>query len=43
MSKVDRSENLEALLERVLQNDAELKDLGQSLGVKSEADSAKEP
>jgi type VI secretion system protein ImpB len=43
MSKVDRSENLEALLERVLQNDAELKNLGQSLGVKSEADSAKEP
>jgi type VI secretion system protein ImpB len=41
LSKVDRSDNLEALLERVLQNDAELKDFGHALGVKPEADSEK--
>ena len=34
MSKVDRSENLEALLDRVLQNNDELKSLSDSLGVK---------
>jgi len=34
MTKVDRSENLEALLDRVLQNSDELKSLSDSLGVK---------
>jgi type VI secretion system protein ImpB len=41
MTKVDRSENLEALLDRVLQNGEELKSLGDSLGVKPESDSGK--
>jgi type VI secretion system protein ImpB len=41
LSKVDRSDNLEALLERVLQNDAELKDFGHALGVTPEAESEK--
>jgi type VI secretion system protein ImpB len=36
MSKVDRSENLEALLDRVLQNNEDLKNLGESLGVKAD-------
>lgn len=43
MSKVDRSEDLEGILERVLQNESELKNLGSSLGVKSgEGDAPKE-
>ncbi len=33
MSKVDRSEELEGLLEQVLKNEAELKSLGSQLGV----------
>jgi len=33
MSKVDRSEELEGLLEKVLQNEAELKTLGGQLGI----------
>ena len=36
MSKVDRSEELEGLLERVLQSDDDLKDLSSSLGVEAE-------
>ena len=36
MSKVDRSEELEGLLERVLQSEADLKDLSSSLGVDAE-------
>ena len=37
MSKVDRSEELEGLLEKVLQNDADLKELSSALGVDGEA------
>ena len=33
MSKVDRSEDLEGLLEKVLQNEADLKELSSALGV----------
>src|SRR3954453_18657272 len=36
MSKVDRSEDLENVLERVLKNEGDLKSLGDSLGVKPE-------
>jgi type VI secretion system protein ImpB len=38
MSKVDRSEDLEALLDRVLQNNEELKNISQSLGAAGEPD-----
>ncbi len=38
MSKVDRSDELEALLERVLQNDGELTALSGELGVSAPAD-----
>jgi type VI secretion system protein ImpB len=38
MSKVDRSEDLEQVLDRVLQNSDELKKLSESLGVKSEGE-----
>ncbi len=38
MSKVDRSEDLEALLERVLQNKEELSELSGALGVDEAAD-----
>jgi type VI secretion system protein ImpB len=38
MSKVDRSEELEQVLEKVLQNSDELKKLSDSLGVKSEGE-----
>jgi type VI secretion system protein ImpB len=36
ITKVDRSAELEGLLERVLQNDAELKDLSAQLGIEPE-------
>ncbi len=36
MSKVDRSEELEGLLEKVLQSEDDLKDLSSSLGVEAE-------
>jgi type VI secretion system protein ImpB len=35
MSKVDRSEELEGLLEKVLQNESELKTLSGQLGIES--------
>jgi type VI secretion system protein ImpB len=35
MSKVDRSEELEGLLEKVLQNESELKSLGGQLGIET--------
>jgi type VI secretion system protein ImpB len=38
MSKVDRSEQLEALLEQVLKNDAELKSLSSELGLDKKGD-----
>jgi type VI secretion system protein ImpB len=38
MSKVDRSEELEQVLDRVLQNNEDLKKLSESLGVKSEGE-----
>jgi type VI secretion system protein ImpB len=38
MSKVDRSEELEQVLDRVLQNNEDLKKLSQSLGVKPEGE-----
>lgn len=38
MSKVDRSEDLEQVLDKVLQNSDELKKLSESLGVKSEGE-----
>jgi type VI secretion system protein ImpB len=38
MSKVDRSEELEQVLERVLQNNEDLKKLSESLGVKSDGE-----
>jgi type VI secretion system protein ImpB len=38
LSKVDRSEDLEGILERVLQNSEELKKLGSELGVKNEGE-----
>jgi type VI secretion system protein ImpB len=41
MSKVDRSEDLENVLERVLKNNDELKSLGESLGIKPEGDEGK--
>jgi type VI secretion system protein ImpB len=42
MSKVDRSEDLEALLERVLQNTEELTKLSSELGIKPDGDGDKE-
>ena len=43
MSKVDRSEDLEALLERVLQNDDDIKKLSGELGIEDSAgDASKE-
>ena len=42
LTKIDRSEDLEALLEKVLQNAEELKKLGSDLGVKTEGEPAKE-
>jgi type VI secretion system protein ImpB len=38
LSKVDRSEDLEGILDRVLQNTEELKKLGSELGVQAEGD-----
>jgi type VI secretion system protein ImpB len=38
MSKVDRSEDLEQVLDRVLQNNEDLKKLSESLGVKPEGE-----
>jgi type VI secretion system protein ImpB len=38
MSKVDRSEDLEALLDRVLQNNDDIKNISQSLGAAGEPD-----
>jgi type VI secretion system protein ImpB len=38
MSKVDRSEELEQVLDRVLQNNEDLKKLSESLGVKPEGE-----
>ncbi|MFI5025056.1 MAG: type VI secretion system contractile sheath small subunit, partial [Alphaproteobacteria bacterium] len=36
MSKVDRSENLEVLLERILQNEKQLKTLSGELGIQGQ-------
>jgi type VI secretion system protein ImpB len=38
MSKVDRSEELESLLEQVLQSDAEMKSLSSELGLGKKED-----
>lgn len=42
LTKVDRSEDLEELLDRVLQNSDDLKALSESLGVSSEEQENKE-
>ena len=42
MSKVDRSEDLETLLERVLQNDQDLAQLSKDLGIEGKTDGDKE-
>jgi type VI secretion system protein ImpB len=41
MTKIDRSEKLEGLLDRVLQSSDEIKNLSQSLGVKPDGDAEK--
>ena len=40
LSKADRSEDLESLLDRILQNDQQLKSLSSALGVQPGADAA---